>query len=278
TRMMRTTFYWAPIFLFSSLTLLSQTPHAPVALSNRFLQFVSRRWTVLILFLTLCASGTTVYKAIAKPEMGCWTGFGIANSSPVNEAKYIKKHFPTAKVGNTYNQGAYLMWELWPENKVFIDSRHFPYRKWVDEYWHFFNADTIRLHPDDFERYINSLSCDLWCVGHEDMYIGQWFYLSPDWKLVYYGRNASIFLRKDIEHPEHPDNAEIHQGIRYIKNFVYASQALKWTLLIQDWTTAHIILNDMRERFILPQQREKIRKLSHLVQLMHERNSELRVY
>ncbi|MCI5123281.1 MAG: hypothetical protein D3925_02085 [Candidatus Electrothrix sp. AR5] len=278
TRFLRTTFYWAPIFLFSSLTLLSNTPNAPFPLSNRLSKFSSRLWPTLIFSLALWISGMTIYKTISKPEMGCWTGFGIAESSPVKEAKYIKKHFPTARVGNTYNQGAYMMWELWPENKVFIDSRHFPYREWLDEYWHFFNTDTVRMQPEKFADYITSQGCDLWCIGHEDMVIGQWFYLSPDWELIYYGRNASVFLRKDIPFPEHRDNAEIHQGLRYIKNFIYASQALKWTLIIQDGTAAEIILKDMKERFIFPQQREKIRKLDKLVHLLQRKNTALRLH
>lgn len=280
TRMVRTTFYWAPIFLFSSLTLLPQNPHPKFFSTNWLPQISPRSRSALIFLLALCVSGTIVYKAMTKPEMGCWTGFGIADSSPVNESKYIKKHFPTAKVGNTYNQGAYLMWELWPENKVFIDSRHFPYRdsQWLEAYWHFFNTNTIRSHPDKFADYITSQDCDLWLIGHEDMVISQWFYLSPEWKLIYYGRNASLFLRKDIPFPEYQSNDEIHKGIRHIKNFIYASQTLKWTLIIQDWTTADIILNDMKERFIFPQQREKIRKLSHLVAKLQRENNPLRLY
>ncbi|MDU9048180.1 MAG: hypothetical protein Q3M30_04985 [Candidatus Electrothrix sp. Rat3] len=277
TRFLRTTFYWAPIFLFSSLTLLSDTPNARLPLSNRLSGVASRLWSILIFSLAFLVSSVTIYKAISTPEMGCWTGFGIAESSPVKEAKYIKTHFPTAKVGNTYNQGAYLMWELWPESKVFIDSRHFPYREWLDEYWHFFNSDTLRRVPEKFADYITNQGCDLWCIGHEDMVIGQWFYLSPKWKLVYYGRNASVFLRQDIQPPEHLDKTEIHQGVRHIKNFVYASQTLKWTLIIQDWTAAEIILNDMKERFVFPQQREKIRKLYHLVQLLKQKNTGLRL-
>ncbi|WLE98294.1 MAG: hypothetical protein QTN59_05540 [Candidatus Electrothrix communis] len=275
TRLLRTTFYWAPIFLFSSLTLLSDTQNASLPLSNRLSKLPSRLWPILIFSLAVWVSGMTMYKAISKPEMGCWTGFGIAESSPVNESKYIKKHFPTAKVGNTYNQGAYLMWELWPTNKVFIDSRHFPYREWLDEYWHYFNTDTIRRQPKQFADYITRQDCDIWLIGHEDMVIGQWFYLSSKWKLVYYGKNASVFLRQDIQYPEHLDDTEIHQGIRHIKNFIYASQALKWTLIIQDWTAAEIILNDMKERFVFPQQREKIRKLDHLVQLLKQKNTGL---
>ncbi|MCI5119688.1 MAG: hypothetical protein D3908_00525 [Candidatus Electrothrix sp. AUS4] len=280
TQMVRTTFYWAPIFLFSSLTLLHQRPHPKFSSANWFPQIPPQLCSALIFVSALCISGITVYKASIKPEMGCWTGFGTADSSPVNESKYIKKYFPTAKIGNTYNQGAYLMWELWPENKVFIDSRHFPYRssKWLEEYWQFFNTDTIRSHPDTFADYITSQDCDLWLIGHEDMVIGQWFYLSPDWKLIYYGRNAALFLRKDIPFSENRDKNEIHTGIRHIKNFVYASQALKWTLIIQDWTTAHIILNDMKERFIFPQQRKKIRKLSQLVAKLQRENNALRLY
>ena len=110
------------------------------------------------------------------------------------------------------------------------------------------------------------------------MAIGQWFYLSPNWKLIYYGKNASVFLQQGIPFPEYRDNKDIYQDIKNIKNFTYASQALKWTLIIQDWTAAEIIHNDMKERFIFPQQREKIRKLDHLVHLLQQENTGLRLY
>lgn len=280
TRMVRTTFYWAPIFLFSSLALLVQDSQNKLSFTRWLPQIPPRLWSALIFVSALCISGITIYKASVKPEMGCWTGFGIADSSPVNESKYIKKHFPTAKIGNTYNQGAYLMWELWPENKVFVDSRHFPYRgsKWLEEYWYFFNPETIRSHPDRFADYITAQGCDLWLIGHEDMVIGQWFYLSPDWKLIYYGRNASVFIQKDIPFPDYQENSEIHKGIRHIKNFIYASQALKWTLVIQDWTAANIILNDMKDRFLFPHQQKKIRKLGPLVKKLQRENTLLRLY
>ena len=91
--------------------------------------------------------------------MNSWMGFGIGYMNPVAEAKYIKKHFPKVRIGNTYDEGAYLLWELWPQNKVFIDARYFPFRGWLDEYWKVFHGNIGYQYPERVERFINKYDC-----------------------------------------------------------------------------------------------------------------------
>lgn len=48
--------------------------------------------------------------------------------------EFLKKYHPDLKnIINDYDSGGYLIWKLYPDTKVLIDPRSFPYRKfWAD--------------------------------------------------------------------------------------------------------------------------------------------------
>jgi hypothetical protein len=269
TRLLRTTFYFAPIFLFSALNLLATTP----VFSPRWPYWLSSRlFPGVVLGVALCIFSIMLYKSVYTPELGCWMGFGIAESSPVSEAKYIKKNFPTARIGNTYNQGPYLMWELWPGNKIFIDSRYFPYRNWLEEYMNIFENDTYKKNPAMLAGYVRKMECDVWCIGHELTGVSQWFFLSSDWTLAYYGKNASVFVRKDIFKPYH---IEFNADLDTINNLVTAFNVLQWTMVIQDWKATERVFARISRIQTNAAQREKIQKLHRLEQYLRKEKTGL---
>lgn len=47
----------------------------------------------------------------------------IKNSYPVNAVNYLKENIPNAHVFNSYKWGGYLIWNFYPEQKVYIDGR-----------------------------------------------------------------------------------------------------------------------------------------------------------
>ncbi len=116
---------------------------------------------------------------------------------PGGEGEYIKTAFPRARIGNDYATGSYLLWALWPGNRVFIDARYFPYRSWYSEY------DRFELTRDsgEFHRFLKQYDCDLWCISHDNHLVAL-FTASPDWRLVHYGPSACIFLSADEPFPE----------------------------------------------------------------------------
>jgi hypothetical protein len=270
TFFLRTTFFWAPIFLFSSLSLLAQSPLIP----SKCPRWVSTQVTpILLLCLTIFLSGFILHKAFYTPEMGCWMGFGVAESNPVTEAEYIKKNYPTAKIGNTYNQGAYLMWELWPENTVFIDSRYFPYKSWLNEYFSMFHGTTFKDNPALFSAYINKQACDLWCIGHNLTGVSEWFFRDPQWKLAYYGKNASVFIRNDMPLPPTPSNQK--SDLKTVQNLAIAIDALQWTMVIQDCDATDILLARMRQTAAFSEEGQRISSLERLAALLKEKGASL---
>lgn len=44
-------------------------------------------------------------------------------SLPVGAAEWIERHEPEGNMFNHYNWGGYLIWELWPDYRVFVDGR-----------------------------------------------------------------------------------------------------------------------------------------------------------
>lgn len=237
TRYFRTTFYWIPIFLFSGLSLLAINP--VVSCAWKYGRFVVRILPALTLGVSLWLSGLSLYNAMVHPEKWLWTGFGISDANPVAEADYIKKYFPAARIGNTYDQGAYLLWKLWPQNRIFFDARHFPYRNWSDEFF-------LYAQGKDVQQLLKKYPCDVWCVGLGNLPLAMSILNSGEWQLAFYGRSAAIMVRKGIPLPDGPKvSAEVYAP----KNLACAIDSLKFACYVKDWPTAARIHDAMNKRF-----------------------------
>lgn len=261
TRFYRTTFFWPPIFLFSSLSLMGHSPQ--ISLSRK-------RWVSLLLLpmiavvISVWIAGHSVYKAAFYPDPTTWLGFGIGDMNPVEEAEYIKKNYPTARIGNTYNVGSYLLWKLWPENKIFIDARHFPYREWFLEYQEIFRTSLVAKKPAMAADFLRKYPCDIWCLEHTNYVMRYWFYFSPDWKLAFYGKNASVFVHKDIPIPK--SIKRFGAVLNTLKNFNTAFDLLEWAFRIQDWEAVDEILHHMHSYFFHPEQKQILQQFELTIQ------------
>jgi hypothetical protein len=262
TRLYRTTFYWAPVFLFSSLTLLANRPLIPVNWKHWYSTLLL---PILTLLLACWLSSSVIRQAVLWPEMSLWAGFGIGDQNPVAEAKYIKKYFPIKRIGNTYDEGAYLLWELWPQNTVFIDARHFPFQEMNDAYWNVFHSDLASKKPAEVEEFLLKYPCDVWCVGYNSWAMSRWFFTSPDWQLAFYGKSAAVFVRKEIPLPE-IGSAKFSPDLDTLKNLGNVREVLLWTVMIRDWQAADVVLARSHEYFTAPQQQVIVRKMERYVQ------------
>lgn len=262
TQFYRSTFYWPPVFLFTSLTLLS----------NRNLELFSLQKTylskLLVPALTVCIAGyltgSTLYKAKYYPEVFCWMGFGISDLNPVYEANYIKENYPTARIGNTSNTGSYLLWKIWPDNKNFIDARQFPHKRWSDEYWNVFHTDLAVKQPEHVSQFLKKYPCDIWLVEYQHLTMQHWFMLSPDWNLAFYGKIAAVFVRKDIPIPKSTSRfgADLHS----LKNYYTTIVLFEWAFRCRQWEAADKILNRMQTYFTHPDQQRTTRQLERALQ------------
>lgn len=188
-RYLRATYFWAVIATFSCLYLLQKASGHETGLSSgRPLKSVQIVAAGLLLF----------FSARASYEMYCSTTFGFRMNyySPVAEAEYIRRNFPHMPIGNNYMSGAYLLWALGPGQKIFIDSRYFPYAKWFSDYESLeFGRDKTQGEPALLKKFRSNL----WCVNYDFGAI-DYFLRSPEWKLVFYGPSACVFLSTRIGH------------------------------------------------------------------------------
>jgi len=191
TQFVRTTYFWGILCVFSSIALLGNHGRTTQRLNNR----ISKYLAVVSLIACIMIVGRETYQTLCKPLFGFWINY----YSPIEEAEYIRTNLKGYKLGNDYNSGTYLLWALWPETKVFMDARYFPYKQWYHEYATFIygKSDTFR------ERFLEKYPCEAWCATY-DFPVLSFFMRSPAWKLQYYGPSACIFVRNDrtISGPE----------------------------------------------------------------------------
>ncbi|MCP4576675.1 MAG: hypothetical protein GY846_10380, partial [Deltaproteobacteria bacterium] len=134
---MRSTYYWCPFWAMSLLYLGKEfSPHLP-RLPKATVLF---RSGLLFGFGFLALQAT--YDALYRPIPGNWFGFGINHRNPVQASEFLKKHRPGNTLYNTYDIGGYLLYDLFPGYKVFIDQRWLPYRQWYGEYLNFNKGST----------------------------------------------------------------------------------------------------------------------------------------
>ncbi len=253
TRFLRTTYYWAPIFSLTAVHLLGQRPHW---------LWPKTRVAVLgmggaIAILCVLLAGRASFDAVCKPYGYRWFGFGISYQNPVEEVAFIRANLPIDRLGNDYSAGGYLLWALWPDTKVMIDPRQFPFRDWYGEYRGWSTGRNVG-------NFVLKYACDAWCVRYEHERVTDWFLRSPDWKLAFFGPSAAVFVRKNILlSPELP---RAGRGIGEIRNIGQALLVLMFSVSIHDWDNAHTILASMRERFKCPNHRVKVQAASDFLE------------
>lgn len=239
TKFFRTTFYFAPVFAFSGMYLLSSSSPVKIKKFPRLLDFKAP----IIAMCAVILAGYGVYIGYKTPEYYVWNGFGVSEMNPVSETAYLEKYFPKAKIGNTYDQGAYLLWALWPDTKVFFDSRHFPYRAWSDELFVDFQAG------GNISGFLEKYQPDIWLVGLRMSTPLTFLNQSADWQRAFYGKNSMVFVRKGIELPK---NAPlVSADIGDLKNPYNAYAIFTTACNVQDWPTTDILIKAMGDKFNL---------------------------
>lgn len=243
-RYLRATYYLAPVFSLSAVHLLARGP-AWLWPKGRVRAYGLGTAISLVCVLLGARAG---FDAVCRPYEARWFGFGISYQNPVEEAEFLRTHFSGRRLGNDYSSGGYLLWALWPETKVMIDPRQFPFREWIDQYGAFHAGRSV-------EGFLKAFPCEVWCIRYACRPLIWWFVHSPEWKVVFYGPSAVVFARKDL--PDLEDKPRAGEGLGEIRNIDQAVQVLTFASMIHDWNTARLLSMAIKERFRCPNQREK---------------------
>ena len=182
-RAVRATYLFAIFFLFTFFYLL-----------NRFkLKDIRSKATIsLIVFIffwinMLCF--TFWYNADNK-----WFGAGLDDSVPIKETAFLKKYKPAGPLFNDYLMGAYLIWALYPDYKVFIDPRLGPYREVASDYWALVSKP---LTPHDIARFNAKYPFKTAILHYRELPM-IFDFLNAGWRLVYFERNAAILVHPSL--------------------------------------------------------------------------------
>ena len=193
-RHVRMSYFYATIFSFSIFYLLSQSN-----LSYLFKKKLWQRYAGYIsLALVLLIGG---HKLFATPYQYLdWNNmFQVKTITPIDEAEYLAE-LNKPKICNDYVSGGYFLWKLWPETKVMIDPRYFPYKSWYDKWVAF-------LASRDLDKTISEFDCDVWFLRHYHKHQINHFSSLEDWNLLYVGLSGVVFSRTENH------DTQIHESV-----------------------------------------------------------------
>lgn len=113
---------------------------------------------------------------------------GVSTSGVFSERMpaYIRDHYPEERLFTHYDIGGYLIWRLWPEKKVFIDSKNWAYER-------SFRNEYLRSSPPEMMKRYN---LDLAVIPLTSAWNYYLFVPSPQWRLLKYDQGMALYGKK----------------------------------------------------------------------------------
>jgi hypothetical protein len=129
---------------------------------------------------------------------------------PEKECEFIRKHRLPEPIFNDYLTGGYLIWALYPDYRVFIDPRQGPYEPDViDQYFSFSeSADPVGALHALRSRFPFRTAI----IHRSKVPILGAFLKSPEWKMVYFERNAVVFVDSTLYNGLPEDARKVYLG------------------------------------------------------------------
>lgn len=208
--------------------------------------FVPRPWMIpLALCFQLYIVGQACKEAYYEPYSSSWCGFGITYWNPVDEVEFIKKYHPNLKaIINDYDSGGYLLWKLFPQTKVMIDPRSFPYRKFWAEY---INYERGRIGLEFLDMFPGDKP-DVSIVSLKNQALYRTYLFSKEWVPGWLGTAYVIFVRRGFQYP--PDAAHfMPHRFETLRNSQKAFQIFQFGIDSQFYDISWDILEVMKRKF-----------------------------
>jgi hypothetical protein len=126
-----------------------------------------------------------------------------ADAFPTGAVQFLKQHRPPAQIFNSYHYGAYLLYYLGPETKVFIDGRVDTYdpQVWIDD--RAIEAGSMTLAQAEAKYHLNTYILDS-RPGYDPGQMAARLAADPNkYALVYTDATAHVFVRRAAETTEY---------------------------------------------------------------------------
>ncbi|HMD69715.1 MAG TPA: hypothetical protein VKF41_00145 [Bryobacteraceae bacterium] len=120
---------------------------------------------------------------------------------PKGAAGFLLAHHVTAPMFNTYVEGGYLIWKLWPQERVFTDGRALSESAFQESVRIEGNADSTG--GKSAERLLADYGIEVILMNGFEYFTGRVYYLpaalsdpsQKEWKLVFADSGATVFMR-----------------------------------------------------------------------------------
>ena len=167
-------------------------------ISRLKLKNVLNRATIFSLLLFLFFYISIFYVHMTRLEDKKWFGIGLDGLVPVKEVEFLKKYKLEGLIFNGYLIGGYLVWDLYPDYKVFIDPRGGLYMNQVfSDYMEF---TTRHVNIDDINSFREKYPFKIVILQYQQKALIIDFLQAGDkeWHLVYFDKNAAILIHKSL--------------------------------------------------------------------------------
>jgi hypothetical protein len=159
---------------------------------------------------------------------------------PITATIFLKDHSLPRQLLNDYSTGGYLLWALYPDYKVFLDPRLWPYRKEILD-------DFFALEGVDSATELNSILAKY--PETQTIFLHMRF-MRPitllnqmnSWKLVYFDQIAAIFVRASSSKSSLSPNFDAAR-FGNIESPRYFMQLFSLYLSVKDYKNARVIRN-----------------------------------
>jgi len=140
-------------------------------------------------------AGIIVWESLVFNTYWTWFGWRLNDYVPADAVAFVRRNQPPGPLFNDYLTGGYLMWTLYPEYKVFIDSRYGPYQSTgvFDAYARLMRSPSpAALVSLETSYPFQSAVID---AAHAPL-LADLFLAAPGWRLVYFDAVAAVFAKK----------------------------------------------------------------------------------
>ena len=183
----RMTYFYAIIMVFSLQYMLATSPAWQSITEKRVGTTRLLAWATVIIVISL--SVHRLQDRFRYPTDTTSFSFGNSYLNPETEAEFIEENLSNHVLCNGYNGGGYLIWKLWPRQKVMIDPRYFPYVSWFDEWL----AVSNRVNGHEL---LPKFDCSVWSVNYRYVNLVNTLRTAPDWQLVFVGASSAVFAKR----------------------------------------------------------------------------------
>jgi hypothetical protein len=120
---------------------------------------------------------------------------------PKDAADFLLQHHIQGRMFNSYAQGRYLLWRLWPQMQVYVDGRALNEKVFLDGQRIGMNADTT--NGKSGEELLKDYGADIIIMDSFETVSGTAYYLpaaladpsQKEWKLVYHDIHETIYMK-----------------------------------------------------------------------------------